>query len=169
MFFNQNGFFVYQTVPELTYNLLNAMGMAVLPNGTVIDTDAGGAIVQVSGRSIKATINDYDIKYPGATEVALEPLTNSKLLTSLLGRVLDKFKEEHDGAIEAIAYFPEETVPDIKDSNPKKVRMGVKWSNNTVTYSNFFYNRCLAIIELIFIIAEMNVDLNNFDIIETDQ
>lgn len=167
MLMDRTGLFVFQSIPDLTYNLLNAMGMSTLPNGIIVDSDAGGAIIQVSGKAVKATINDYKINYAGESEIALEPLTNSKLLTSFLGRVLDKYKEETEGQMEAITYFPEETVSDPLDPNPKKVRMGIKWFNGSVTYSNFYYNRCLAIIELIFIIAEIPVNLMNFDSIDS--
>lgn len=162
----QDGFFIYQSIPDLTYNLLNAMGMGTLPNGIIIDTDAGNAIIQVSGKSVKATINEFNINYAGEGEIVFEPLTNSKLLTVFLGRVLDKYKEETNGMMEAISYFSEESTSDPSDTNPKKTRMGVKWSNGSVTYSNFYFNRCLAIIELIFIIAETPVNLMNFDTVE---
>lgn len=165
MNFSQPGVFVYNDVYQLTYDLLNAMGMAVRPNGIVIDTEAGNSIVQFSGKCIKATINPYDIKYATIDEIAFEPLTNSKLLVSFLGRVLDKYADEMNHTIEAISYFQDEIVDENKN---KKVRMCVKWTNNTITSSNYYYNKCLALIELIFIIGEINVNLNNFDILEEE-
>lgn len=160
MIIDNNGLFVYQTVPDLTYNLLNAMGMSTLPNGIIIDSDAGGAVIQVSGKTVKATINDYNINYAGEGEIVFEPLTNSKLLTSFLGRTLDKYKEET--GMEVITYFPEE----ILVGENKQIRMGIKWINGSITYSDFYYNRCLSIIELIFRIDETPVNLKNFDSIE---
>ena len=163
MLINPMGSFIFQSPAELTFNLLNAMGMGALPDGTIIDIEAGNAIIQVSGKSVKATVRDNNIKYAGEGEIMFEPLTNIKLLTSFMGRVLDKFKEE--SGLEVISYFPEE-IEDANNTEIKLTRLCIKWSNSDISYSNFYHNKCLSIIETIFNIADMNVDLTNLDVME---
>lgn len=157
--------FYYNDVYQLTYDLLNAMGMYALPNGIVADSETN-SIVQFSGKSVKATINPYDIKYANMDEIAFEPLTNSKLLIALLGRELDKLAEYNEHKFEAISYYQEEK-PD--ENGNRKIRMSVKWSDNSVTSSNYYYNKCLALIELIFVICDVDVNLSNFDVLEEKQ
>jgi len=152
------GNFVYQNEPELMYNMLNAMGLSTTPDGTIIDTDIGGAVIQVSGKSVKATINGNDIKYAGDGEIVLEPLTNSRLLVTFFSRALDKYVEENEKPV--ISYFPEESV----DQDGNKInRFGIHWLDQSTYYTSFYYNRCLAVIEAIFFLGEIPVNLHNFD------
>lgn len=152
------GKFVYQNEPELIYNMLNAMGLSTTPDGIIIDMDLGGAIVQASGKSIKATIDANRVKYAGDGEIVLEPLSNTKLLVTFFSKALDKYVEENEKPV--VSYFPEETV---NTEGEKINRFGIHWLDQTTYYTDYYYNRCLAVIEAIFYLGEIPVNLHNFD------
>ena len=156
--------FLYDTVEELTYNFLNCMGLSVKPDGTVIDTEmnaSGGTSIKISGKSLKANTNINNIHYAGESEVMLETITNYKILNDLLGYFLDKLKLFEEK--EALSFFPE----DSEDPEGNRVsRLSVRFADNTQISSDFYYNRCLSIIDIIFKLGEQNVDIHNFDSIE---
>ena len=156
--------FVYDNVEELTYNFLNSMGLSVKPDGIVIDTEmnsSGGTAIKISGKSLKASTDINNIRYAGEGEVMLELLTNYKILNDLLGYFLDKIRI-FDG-IEALSFFPE----DAEDKDGNRIgRLTVRFANNTQVSSDYYYNKCLSIIDIIFKLGEENVDIHNFDSIE---
>ena len=152
------GNFIFQDEAELMYNMLNAMGLSTTYDGTIIDPERGGAVIQASGKSIKATIDKNNIKYAGDGEIVLEPLTNSRLLVTFFSKALDNYVEENGR--EAVSYFPEEAV----DTEGNKInRFGIHWLDQTTYYTTYYYNRCLAVIEAIFFLGEVPVNLHNFD------
>ena len=61
------------------------------------------------------------------------------------------------------SYFPEETV----DADGNKLnRFGIHWLDQSTYYTSYYYNRCLAVIEAIFYLGEIPVNLHNFDSLE---
>jgi len=155
--------FQYESIEELTYNLLNCIGLSVRADGKIIDTELntyGGAEVKLSGKSIKASIDPNNIHYAGEGEVMLDILTNYKVMNEFFGFFLDK-KKAFDGQ-EALTYYPTDTED---DKGNKICCMNVKFVDNSVVSSEFFYNRCLTIVDMIFKIGECNVDVHNFDVI----
>ena len=158
--------FQYDNVEELTYNFLNCMGLSVRIDGTVIDTEMnpnGGTSIRLSGKSLKANTNPNNIHYAGEGEIMLEILTNYKVLNGLLGYYLDKIKLFDE--IETLSFFPE----DAEDQEGNRIsRLTVRFANNTQVSSEFYYNRCLSLIDIIFKLGEQNVDIRNFDSLETE-
>jgi hypothetical protein len=156
--------FMYDNVEELTYNFLNCMGLSVRPDGSVIDTElnaSGGAVIKLADKALKANTNPNNIHYAGEGEIMLEILTNYKMLNSLLGLFLDKEKMFDDK--EALSFFPEDAV----DAEGNRIsRLSVRFADNSQVSSDFYYNRCLAVIDIIFKLGEENVDIHNFDSIE---
>ena len=166
MYMSPNGpIFVYDTVEELTYNFLNCMGLSVRPDGTVIDTELnieGGAIIKLAGKSLKANTNPINIHYAGEGEIMLEILTNYKTLNSLLGLFLDKRKMFDN--IETLSFFPE----DAEDKDGNRISaLTIRFADNSQISSDYYYNRCLTIVDIIFKLGEENVDIHNFDSLET--
>ena len=156
--------FVYDNVEELTYNFLNCMGLSVRPDGSVIDTElniSGGAIIKIADKALKANTNPNNIHYAGEGETMLDIINNYKMLNSLLGLFLDKEKMFDNK--EMLSFFPEDSVD--KDGN-RISRISVRFSDNTQVNSDYFYNRCLTIVDIIFKLGEENVDIHNFDSIE---
>lgn len=158
------GKFVYDTVEELTYALLNVMDLSTRPDGTVIDKSISpqGTVIMDSDKILKANIDPNNIHYAGESDVLLDPLVNLHLLNNLFGLFADKIRVE--GEKEMISMFTE----DILDVNLDRMsRYGIKFNNGEVYYSEYYYSRCLGLIELIFILGEENVSLRNFDITPT--
>ena len=165
MYMGPNGpIFQYDNVEELTYNFLNCMGLSVTPNGSVIDTELntdGGTLIKLSGKILKANTNPMNIHYAGEGEIMLEILTNYKTLNSLLGLFLDKKKLFDE--IETLSFFPEDAV----DVNGNRIsKLSVRFADNSQVSSDYYYNRCLTIVDLIFKLGEENVNIHNFDSIE---
>lgn len=156
--------FIYDNVEELIYNFLNCMGLSVKPDGTVVDTELnvnGGTIIKLSGKSLKANTNPNNIHYAGEGEIMLEILSNYKTLNSLLGLFLDKRKMFDN--IETLSFFPE----DAEDKDGNKIsKLTIRFADNTQISSDYYYNKCLTIIDIIFKLGEENVDIHNFDSIE---
>lgn len=158
------GKFVYDTVEELTYALLNVMDLSTRPDGTVVDKSISpqGTVIMDSDKILKANIDPNNIHYAGESDVLLDPLVNLHLLNNLFGLFVDKIRVE--GEKEMISMFTE----DILDVNLDRMsRYGIKFNNGEVYYSEYYYSRCLGLIELIFILGEENVSLRNFDITPT--
>lgn len=168
MFMSPNGpIFQYDSVEELTYNFLNCMGLSVRPDGSVIDTELndvmnGGTAIKLSGKSLKANTDPRNIHYAGEGEIMLEILTNYKTLNSLLGLFLDK-KKMFDN-LETLSFFPEDAV----DVDGNRISMlSVRFADNSQVSSDYYYNRCLTILDIIFKLGEENVNIHNFDSLET--
>ena len=159
--------FQYDNVEELTYNFLNCMGLSVRPDGSVIDTELndvmnGGTVIKLSGKSLKANTDPRNIHYAGEGEIMLEILTNYKTLNSLLGLFLDK-KKMFDN-LETLSFFPEDAV----DVDGNRISMlSVRFADNSQVSSDYYYNRCLTILDIIFKLGEENVNIHNFDSLET--
>ena len=81
------GKFVYDTVEELTYALLNVMDLSTRPDGTVIDKSINpqGTVIMDSDKILKANIDPNNIHYAGESDVLLDPLVNLHLLNNLFG------------------------------------------------------------------------------------
>jgi hypothetical protein len=92
----------------------------------------------------------------------LEILTNYKTLNSLLGLFLDK-KKMFDN-LETLSFFPEDAV----DVDGNRISMlSVRFADNSQVSSDYYYNRCLTILDIIFKLGEENVNIHNFDSLET--
>ena len=163
--FISNGKFVYNTVEELTYALLNTMELSTRPDGTVIDKtiNPAGTVIMVADKVLKANTDINNIHYAGESEVLLDPLSNLHILNILFGLFMDKLRVQEDR--DSLSMFTEE-MPD--QDNNKLCRYGIKFSNGEEYYSEYYYSKCLGLIELAFIISEENVSVRNFDITPTE-
>lgn len=160
-----NGKFVYNDVYELTYALLNAMELSTRLDGAVVDKtiDPTGTVIMVSDKILKANTNARNIHYAGEAEIILNPLVNLSILNDLLGLYLDKYKR--DNGMDILSFFSDE----IKDENNDLMsRHAARFVDGSTVYSEYYYNRCLGIIDLIFILSEENVYVRNFDMSPTE-
>ena len=65
--------------------------------------------------------------------------------------------------IETLSFFPE----DAEDKDGNKIsKLTIRFADNTQISSDYYYNKCLTIIDIIFKLGEENVDIHNFDSIE---
>lgn len=169
MYFNKNGSQIMENVEELTYNLLNALELSVLPTGEIVDYSSMTmnqmgmmvpASVQCGGKILKATIDPNNIKYAGESEVMLDTLGNIKQINFLLGVLLNKIQAEGE---QLLSFYSQ----DSEDANGNRiVSMNAKFIDREVC-SNYYYNKCLATIDLIFILSDYDIDLSNFNAFES--
>ena len=155
--------FQYDNIEELTYNFLICIGLSVMPNGVVIDTELSEypTTIKIGGKTIKANISPDNIHYAGEGEIMLDILSNYKMLNNLFGLFLDK-KKLFDN-IEVLSFFPEECT----DNNGRRMsKTTIKFITNNHISSEYYYNRCLSLIDLVFRLSEENVNIHNFDTIE---
>ena len=159
------GKFLYDTVEELTYAFLNTMEMSTKQDGTVIDKtiDPVGTVIMVSDKVLKANTDPRNIHYAGEQDILLDPLVNLHILNTLFGLFVDKLAVQEDKHM--ISMFTEEK-PDA--NMDKMTSYGIKFEDGTQYHSEYYYSRCLGLIELIFLISEENVYVRNFDITPTE-
>lgn len=164
---------MFNDVYELNYNLLNEMSISVLPDGSLMyHNDETGAkrLLQMAGKKILASVDPNDIHYASQLEVAFDVLNNIKLVMFLFGFHLDRKQEE---GMPFLAYFPEERIDLYKAKSRKldnleikKTAVTVKLNSAESITSEYYHNRCLKFIDMIFRLDEELVDLSNFDIID---
>ena len=152
----ENGSFVFDNIEELNYNFLNAMGCAALPDGKVIDTELQKP-VQYGGMTLKANTNVYNIHYAGEGEIMLDVLNDIKGCSLLLGHLLDKLRVFDNRDI--LSHYMEDN--EDADGN-RLIRQNIKFTDSEII-GKYYHNKCLSIIDSIFQLADMDVNLNNFD------
>lgn len=153
-----NGLMMFDDIYELTYNLLNAIGLVINPNGYLYDTDSN-TIVQFQGRNIKATIDPNIPCFAGQGEVVFDILNNVRLVTTMLGYVIDK--ETMLNGFSSLSHYI--------DDEPTTYRSAlcIKMTDQTVKSTLYYTNKCLKYIHGIFLVYEDQfppICLNNFDV-----
>lgn len=146
---------------ELTYNIMNSIGIEVYPDGSLYDPDRDTTI-SYEGKMMKATINPLDIKYAGQGECIFEPLTNVRQVTTLMGYMIDKKVEMEEMTFQT--WYQEEMEDPITGWRYSNIT--IKTESGEHITSHYYYNKCLKFIEMIFILGEQDVNLLNFDPIE---
>ena len=166
MYFIGMGTSVFDNVEELTYTFLNAIELSVLPTGEVVDfttmaPNHNGMMaptqIKYGGKIINATIDPEKIQYAGENEIMLDILNNTKQVNYLLGVLLDKMQASGD---KLLSFYNQ----DIEDpiTGAKRTSNIAKFTDREVQ-SQFFYNKCLSMVDLVLNLAEIDADLSNFD------
>lgn len=158
---NEYGVMEFTDIFDLTYELLNQLDMEVKSDGTVYDK-TNNNILAFNGMTIKASINPNDIHYANqGVEIEFNIIGNVRLATTFFGYYIQN-RINNEG-LPCISHYPTE----IQDEN------GIKYTSITYKFdgdheisSEFFHNKCLAFIQLIFLLEDQPVNLKNFDIIE---
>lgn len=158
MMISPNGM-IFNDIYELNYEILIEMELEVRQDGTIYDP-LENSILSFNGNIIKATIDPRNINYPGQGEIALDLLNNVRMTTTLFGRFIKKKQSE---GMPFVSYFPEEKVEPIEDGEIKYSCLTVKYDNQNSITSDYFHNKCLKFLDLIFKIEENPADLRNFD------
>lgn len=155
-----NGKFVYETIEDLTYAFLNTMEMSTRPDGTIIDKtiDPNGTVIMVNDKVLKANTDARVQRYAGENDILLDPLTNLHILNTLFGLFIDKYTMTENRNM--LSMYTEECLDENRD---KMTSYGAKFEDGTIYHSEYYYSRCLGLIELIFLISEENVYVRNFD------
>ena len=153
---NENGCMTFNDVFELNYELLNELEMEVKPDGIIYDPN-NNVVLSFNGMMVKASINPNEIHYPGQGEIDFDILNNVRLITTLFGLYLERKMKE---GMPFISFYPHEYTDetDLKFSN-----ITVKFDNTRELSSEYFHNKCLKFIHMIFLLDDNKVDLHNFD------
>ena len=152
-----NGALIFDDLGELTYNLLNTIGLSINSSGYIYDQDTK-IVIQDAGRVIKASVDVNMPCYAGQGEVVFDILGNIRLMTTLFGYAMDK----------AAAYNGFDSISQYIEDLPgtKSTALCIKMTDGSIKHSGFYNNKCLKYVAAIFIIDDNLVDLSNFDTIE---
>lgn len=154
MRFLPNGKVMYDSLPDLYYNLFMEIGLNVNQYGRLYDQDTQKELF-FKERYIKASVTQNEV-YAGKTDILFDPMNNYQLMVMLLGYYIDK-EASMGNDIKYIAQYTEDNV------ERDKQRVSIKTAEREYV-SQFYYNIYLAYFECIFMLAGINVELSNFDI-----
>lgn len=157
MYISFNGVMCFNDVYDLTYNLLNTIGLSINANGHIYDQDTK-IVLDFHGSKLKATVNPNIPCFAGQGEVMFDILNNVRLVTTLLGYCIDK--ETAMNGFRSISNYLEEN-PETKQS-----ALTIKMEDGSLRTTGYYENKCLKFINAIFLVYEDIVDLSNFDIKE---
>ncbi len=156
MIIQVDGSMVFTDIFDLTYNILNAIGLSIDNYGYIKDQDSG-IHLEFQGRKLKATVNPSIPCYAGQGEVLFDPLGNTRQMHTLLGYAIDKETMTNPN-FRCISHY-------INDSATSPLTsMTLKMADGSLRSTKLYQNRCLKFISAIFLIYEDNVDLSNFDV-----
>lgn len=144
----------FDDVYELTYNLLNSIGLSIDANGYLYDQDSRTHI-QFHGCKIKASVTPNVPCYAGQGEVVFDILYNIRLVTVMLGYCIDK--ETKLNGFSCLSHF----IEDIPGTRTTAITM--KMTDGSYKTTKYYMNKCLKYIHAIFLVYDENVDLSNFD------
>ena len=148
---------MYNTKEDLIYALINEIGLSIDENNSLFDQDNGQPIY-FGGREIKCSINPANPVYSSEIATLFDPINDFKLMTTILAYYLEK--ERVMGESYPITY----SFNDRDKQGPSNMSVKIQTSNGMgeVT-SNFYYNKCLKISDIILRMGGQFCDLSNFD------
>jgi hypothetical protein len=147
---------LFDDVYELTYYVLEELGLQLLPDGRLFD-EVKNEILSFNGMIIKGSVNPNKINYAGQGEITLDLLNNVRLTTVLFGRFLQ------NKMAEGMPFVSQYTEEYVDDTEVKFNRLVVKHDTYNQTVSRYYHNKCLKFIDMIFLLDDDNVELRNFD------
>lgn len=148
---------------ELNYYVLEELELKLLPDGKILDSNTN-EILSFNGMIIKGSVSPNRINYPGQCEIALNLLGNVRMVTVLFGRFLERKMAE---GLPFVSHFSDEK---IDESDIKYTKLIVKHDTYNFTETEFYHNKCLKFISMIFLLNGEDVELRNFDVtIEDDR
>lgn len=148
----------FETVEELNYNLLNALECSVRPDGTIM-TPLAKQPLKFGDKVLIASIDPNNIHYPGEGQILFDPLNNLKMVISIFGLFMDKLRVFDEREI--LSWYPNEKVDENKIIYTS---LSIKFADNSIVSSKYYINKTLPYIELMFQLAEEDVNLSNFDL-----
>lgn len=159
----ENGVMSYDNRDDLIYAIFQEMNIIILPDGCLYDNDTNSDI-SFQGKLLKAPINLQDSRYASESEVIFDPFENIKQVSTLFGYYLDKLSKLED--INVIAYYPTEVPVEGYEYNKTTITIKFESPNQPLLVTQPYFNKCLSLIEAIFIISGDAVDLSQLDSID---
>ena len=151
-----NGKTLFEDEFELNYYILTELNYQLTPDGKILDNNTN-EILAFSGMIIKGSVNPNQINYAGQGEIELQLLSNVRMITMLFGRFLQQKINE---GMPYVSQFTEEMVD---DTDIKYSKLTVKHDTFNSTSTEYYHNKCLKFISMIFILDGEDVELRNFD------
>ena len=149
---------MYNTKEDLIYALINEIGLSINTNNSLFDQDTG-QVIYFGGKEIKCSINPNVTVYPSDVSVVFDPINDIRLMTTILGYYFEKERVMGD-------YYP--ITYSFNDRDKRKpsnimVKLQTKDKGIIEINSNYYYNKCLKISDIILRMGEQYCDLSNFD------
>ena len=141
---------------ELNYYVLEELELQLTSDGKILDPNTN-EILSFNGMIIKGSVSPSHINYAGQCEIVLSLLDNVRMVTVLFGRFLEKKMAE---GMPFVSHFSEEIVD---DTEIKYSRLIVKHDTYNSTITDYYHNKCLKFISMIFLLNGEDVELRNFD------
>lgn len=146
----------FNTIEELTYALLNEIGLSLTPDGIIYDQDTKNAIT-CANKQIKASINPTKPVYQSEFTVVFDPL-NFKIMNYFLSYYFNKEENLGEFKINAFGFLDN----GLKGQDCK-TNIRVKFAGGGVLESKYYNNKALKICDIILRLGGYDPDLYNFD------
>lgn len=147
---------IFDDIFELNYYVLNELELEINPTGNLYDANRN-EILSFNGLLIKASVDPNNINYAGQGEIELDLINNVRLVTVLFGRFIE---QKQEAGMPFLSWITEER---IDDTEMKFTNITVKHDTYNSTTSEFYHNKCLKFLDMIFRLNEEDVELHNFD------
>ena len=150
---------------DLVYHLFLEMDLDTDENDYVFDRETLSPLA-FNGKRIKASGTPKPL-YAGRDDILFD-IYNFNMIKMLFGYIINKAIQDPDINLQYIAdYIEDEPRKRIFKEDRLKQRLGLRTADKGDIYSEYYYNICLAYIDMIFKIYDnLNPDLSNFDIIQ---
>lgn len=146
----------YNTVYELTYALINEIGLSTSQDGALFDQDTHNQLA-VGGKYIKCSIDPRRPAYPSDMSIVLDPLNDIRTMIFIMSYYFSK--EEMMNNRKILTYAFQESF-----TSKLKTNVIVKIEGQGSVESRFYYNKCLKICDIILRLGGYDdLDLSNFD------
>lgn len=151
-----DGTTMFSDTYDLTYNLLNAIGISIDNNGYLYDQET---MVQIEcqGRKLKCSVNPNIPCFAGQGEVVFD-LGNVRQMATMLGYAIAK-EEAQNPNFKIVSHYIND------DSGVKHTSLTLKFITGELKTTKFYFNKCLKFIAAIFLVYDEIVDLTNLDTI----
>lgn len=157
MVIQPNGTTMFGDMFDLTYNLLNSIGISIDNTSYLYDQDTSTHI-DFQGRRLKCSIDPNKPCFAGQGEVMFD-LTNVRQMATMLGYAISK-EEAQNPDFKVVSHYITESETDSRFTS-----MNLKMANSNLLSTGYYYNKCLKFIAGIFLVFGDVVDLSNFDMI----
>lgn len=151
---------MYNTKEDLIFALINEIGLSINSNNVLYDQDTHN-IIYFGGKEIKCSIDPDKPVYKSEVAVVFDPIDDIKLMTTILGYYLEK--ERVLGETYPITYLTSQNKG--KGLQPSNITVRLQTPDQGIIQvsSNFYYNKCLKIADIILRMGGQYCDLSNFD------
>lgn len=148
----------YNTIEDLTYAILNEIGLSIGQDGFLYDQDTR-AVLTCGNKQIKASINPAQPVFPSEYTVVFDPF-NFKIMNYFMSYYANK--EESAGNFRINAFSYQDNGLRGQDN---RTGIRVKFAGGQTIESYYYRNKALKFCDIILRLGGMNPDLTNLDVV----